>query len=138
MRDDTAPSERLAVVGALLAALGTYVPWIVTAPGVDVVPAIYLAGMGWRVAGSDHVVLGVLVVGLAVAARYRHRRRGGLLAAATGGLVVVLTVVLLASSLDGFLGTFVPGPGAVVTVAGGLVLVVAGRRHPVEADRDST
>lgn len=121
-------TESLALAGAALAAAGTLVPWVVTAPGQQVVPSVFLDGMGWRVGGFDVVVLGVLAVGLVAAAANRRRRRGGHLLAATGALVAVLAVYGPFASIGGFLGTFVPGPGAAVTLLGGVLLVVAGRR----------
>jgi hypothetical protein len=135
--DVTAP-EYLALAGAVLAAAGTTIPWVVTSPWAEVVPAVYLDGMGYGVAGADYLLLGVLAVGLAAAARYRRAPRGGYLAAATGALVAVLAVDLAFSSLGGFLGAFLPGPGAAVTAAGGVVLVLAGwwqARGPQTASR---
>ena len=126
---DTTVPELLALVGAIVAAVGTYVPWIVAAPGRQAVPAIYLPGMGWRFAGHDYLVVGLLVVGLAVAGRHRHERLGGHLAAGTGVVVALLTGYVVVTSLEGFLGAFVPGAGVAVTLAGALLLVVAGRRQ---------
>jgi hypothetical protein len=123
--EPTAP-EYLALAGAVLAAAGTTVPWVVTSPWAEVVPAVYLDGMGYGVAGADYLLLGVLAVGLAAAARHRRARRGGYIAAATGALVAVLAVAIALSSLSGFLGAFLPGPGAAVTAAGGVVLALAG------------
>jgi len=122
-------TEALAAAGAAIAAPGTYAPWVVTAPGQEVVPAVYLDGMGWGVGAFDVVVLAVLGVGLAAAAAYRGRRRGGYCLAATGVLVALLAVYGPLASIDGFLWTFVPGPGAAVTALGGSLLVVAGRRR---------
>lgn len=123
--DVTGP-EYLALAGAVLAAAGTTIPWVVTSLWAEVVPAVYLDGMGYGVGDGDYLLLGVLVVGLAAAARYRRTRSGGYLAAATGALVAVLAVAIALSSLSGFLGAFLPGPGAAVTAAGGVVLVLAG------------
>ena len=136
MSGDRRPTrpEWLALVGALVVTVGTYVPWIVAAPGRDVVISIYVPGMEWGLAGLDYLLLGLLVVGLAAAGRYRRRRRGGSIAAATGGAIVVLTGYVLAGTLLGgpaSLGAFVPGLGAALTVAGGLLLVLAGWRHVV-------
>lgn len=140
--------EVIALAGATIVAVGTYVPWVVPAPGVELVPAIYLQGMGWRVAGSDYLVLAVLLVGLATAATRRRRRHGGYLLAGTGAVVAALTALVTATSIDGFVGTFVPGVGAFLTVVGGLVLVGAGWHHletldgrrdtPVERGRPAT
>jgi hypothetical protein len=123
--DVTAP-EYLALAGAVLAAAGTTIPWVVTSPWAEVVPAVYLDGMGYGVASADYLVLAVLVVGLAAAARYRRVPRGGYVAAATGALVAVLAAAITLTSLSGFLGAFLPGPGAAVTAAGGVVLALAG------------
>lgn len=123
--DVTAP-EYLALAGAVLAVAGTTLPWVVADPRAEMVPAVYLSGMGYGVAGSDYLVLGVLVVGLAAGARYRRHRSGGYLAAATGVLVAVLAAAVTFSSLSGFLGAFLPGPGAAVTAAGGVLLALAG------------
>lgn len=126
--------ESLALAGAVLAAAGTLVPWVVVAPGQRVVPQVFIDGMGWRVGGFDVVVLGVLAAGLAAAAVYRRRRLGGHLLTATGALVALLAVYGPFASIGGFLGTFVPGPGAAVTALGGVLLVVAGRRQVGAAD----
>jgi hypothetical protein len=132
-------SEGLALAGAVLAAAGTPLPWVVVAPGQRVVPAVFLDGMGWRVGGFDVVVLGVLAVGLVAAAAHCGRRRGGHLLVATGVLVALLAVYGPLASVGGFLGTFLPGPGAGVTLLGGLLLVAAGRRQAraVDGARDA-
>lgn len=121
----------LALLGGALAAVGTVPPWIVTAPGQQVVPAIYLPGMETGIRSHDYPVLGILVVGLAAAFHGRHRRRGGYLAAATGALVVLVSGLVVFAMLDGFVGTFVPGPGVALSVAGGLLLASAGWGHLV-------
>lgn len=126
---DLTPADGLALLGAAAVAVGTYLPWIVTAPDADVVPQVYLSGMERGIAGVDYVVLGVLVAGLAAAAYYRDDRRGGYLAAGTGALVALLTGYYFAATVGNFLGAFVPGPGAYLTVAGALLLVVAGWRQ---------
>lgn len=128
---DVALPDGLALLGALAVVVGTYLPWIVPAPGTDVVPAVYLPGMETGVAVHDYPVLGTLAVGLAAAARERDRRRGGYLAAATGALIALATVGYAGARLAGGVtfGVFVPGPGVHLTVAGGLLLVAAGWRH---------
>jgi hypothetical protein len=45
-RDDVTVTEYLALAGVALATAGTYVPWVVTNPRVQVVPAVHLNGMG--------------------------------------------------------------------------------------------
>lgn len=132
--DDPDPTvdDGLALLGALAVAVGTYLPWIVRAPGADVVPAIYVPGMETGLAAPDYAVLAVLVVGLAAAAHERPRRRAGHLAAGTGLLVALVTGGYLGVALTGggaTLGAFAPGTGAYVTLAGASLLAAAGWRH---------
>lgn len=137
---DPALPELLTLVGALIVAAGTYVPWIVRTSGQDVVVQIYVSGMEWGIAGQDYFVLGILAVGLTAAGWYRHEPRGGYVVLATGVGVVLSTVAYLAATLSGggvSLGAFVPGLGAYLTVGGGLLLVVAGWRHTETGDDGS-
>lgn len=142
MNGDATPTRPawLTLVGALAVGVGTWLPWIVHAPGREMVIQIYVPGMEWGLAAPDYVVLTVLVVGLAVAAGTRQDHRGGYATAATGGLIAAVTVGYLVATLSGggaTFGAFVPGPGAVLTVIGGLVLVEAGRRHRSALSRDT-
>lgn len=125
-------SEWVALAGTVLAAVGTVPPWIVVAPGQDVVIRIYVPGMEWGLAGVDYLVLGVLAVGTAAAARTRPARSEAVVAAGTGIVVAALAAQFLwARVLFGpaALGAFMPGPGVGLTLVGATLLVAAGWWH---------
>lgn len=141
MNAETSPTrpEWLALGGALAVVVGTWLPWVMVAPWVDAVIQIVVPDTRPGIDGRDYAILGILALGIAAAAHYRQDRRGGDAAAATGGLIVVVAVgSLLAIFVGGpvALGAFVPGPGAVLTVLGGLLLGDAGRRHRAALPRE--
>jgi len=121
-------ADGLALLGAVVTAVGTYVPWIDTVPDAGAVPAVFLPGMEWGVMGQDYLTISLLGLGLLAAAALRPRRAGGSVLAAAGIAIVALTGYHAATTLSDW-EVFVPGAGVYVTGLGGLLLVVAGVAH---------
>ncbi|PSP55854.1 hypothetical protein BRC82_04535 [Halobacteriales archaeon QS_1_67_19] len=122
----------IAVAGAGMVTVGTWLPWLTVRPGHDgPVPAIYLPGMNAGFAGLDWVALGATAVALVGVAPVSVPRVGetrrALVAILAGGLVATLTIVYLLSNAS--FGVFVPDAGFYLTALGGVHLSVGGALH---------
>lgn len=122
----------LAGVGSVV--LGVWLRWLVVEPGhTGSVPRVYISGMEVGIASQDHLVLGLVGIGvitaLVLSTRYHRRRLGGVVTMTTGSLLVLLTLwwALETTGTDGVtLDVYVLGTGVYVTVFGGVLLTIAG------------
>ncbi|MEY7847708.1 hypothetical protein AB7C87_00680 [Natrarchaeobius sp. A-rgal3] len=113
--------------GLLLVALGAYLPWIRSHPTVDTALLMYPAGLGsgLEIWGSITLALSVIaavgiVTGIGGVDTSLFRALVGATAVVLGGHVLVHS--------PGVTGPFVAGTGAILTVLGGLVLLVSERK----------
>ncbi|MCU4743916.1 hypothetical protein [Natronoglomus mannanivorans] len=117
---------------ALLAiTVGAYRPWIRPNPErrgeTDVIPDILLPKMNSGLEAYSVLLLGLVLAALAILVFERTARRRSLATVVVGSVTVLVAIQYLRStSLAGFDSTFVPTDGWYVTVAGGILLVIAG------------
>jgi hypothetical protein len=120
--------RRLAVLGALLASLGLYLPWIRQAhPVTDVGIAINWGWHSFQLVEALALLPAVAI--LFIAGRDSRSRTRTVLAAASGLLYVCVPLFVLGrwgELLPYGEHTFVPGIGLYVTCLGGFVLLASG------------
>ncbi len=119
---------------------GAFLPWIRPNPGLtgetDAIPAILLPKMNAGLEGYSLLLLVPVLAVLSILVFGRTARYRSLATLLVGGFTVLLPIYYLRStSLAGFDSTFVPAPGWYVTIAGGLLLVIAGAVHRSPAER---
>ena len=116
--------------GVVAVVHGAWLPWLTVEPGhAGPVPAIYVSGMEAGIAGQDYPILALAGVAGAAVVASRWWRFGGLLTLSSGAGIVVLTLWWVVETIgtDGaYLGVFVLGQGAYVTIAGGALFAGAG------------
>lgn len=124
-------TERLLVLALLAVAVGAVPPWLVGDPFYDgVAPAVHYPGerSGLETWGGATLPLAVLAVGVLVVRRGRTGVASSALVGA-GAVAVAADTVLRAAAAPWLL----PGPGVVLTAAGGvavLALAARARTHP--------
>lgn len=121
----------LAVLGGLPATVGTYFPWIRTNPDWEgPLTAVYYPGMDAGFESMDYLVPVPVVLVLA-AALLGRRGLGAAGATLLAGVAAVAVPLRHVSAYGLLAGGFVADLGIPVTVAGGLLLLVAGASQVV-------
>ena len=131
----TSPSLRGRILiggGILTVSVGTYLPWLKINPNLPPdaeIPTLLLPGMNAGFEAFDFALLGL--VGFVLLSRVSSRKRlQSIVTLLTGvGTVLYCAFYLSGSSLTGFTAIFVPALGWYLTVLGGILLSVTGRRQ---------